>query len=304
VNETRLVASLKRWLLAIELALRAEDASARGSPADHTMAVVLADTAAESVLALLASLPGVTVTGGRFAQMLRGAFAALDARKIEYAATLAAAVETTHARRNAAVHQGLEATESATAVNTTRELLHLLSLVAPEFPDLPAGAGVLSGVAAMVARATDVASQLRTAEAAFREGRWEQAADAGARALDLVLIQSTPGVWRRPTGLPRPREDEALKSLRQEIARLQAWVEPMALGLSPGDYKRMRAVIGARVMYADGSEKMFRDAEQPTPADLRWALDVLASVIVRLWTSGVMFRGSIKEAVAAGRTST
>ncbi len=91
----------------------------------------------------------------------------------------------------------------------------------------------------------------------------------------------------------------------ERIDQIEAWLTPMALGIPPIDYRTMRDAFPelhetiAAAGDVEGRLISLRWRE-PEPAEVRRALDVLAEVVVRLWTSGYAYAGSNTEAIEAG----
>jgi hypothetical protein len=58
--EVMLDETVRRWLVAVQLLVRAEESASRGTAVDESIALILADDASEALLSLLASHSGVT----------------------------------------------------------------------------------------------------------------------------------------------------------------------------------------------------------------------------------------------------
>lgn len=289
--------TVERWLLALQFIRRAEEAAGYGAAVDHTIALILADTATESLLALLADAPGVTPSGEKFPSLLSAAMGAIVAAGIDEPPGLRNAIVATHKRRNAAIHDGIETIESDTAIESARRLLALLPR-ATRLPDLPAGAMLLGAIAELVAPASDVAHWLRSADEHARAERWAEAAQAGAKALLVAREQSVPHIELKPsepaffrTDVPRDLQP-FMQGIFVRLRRLESWFVPLGLGLRATDYEAMQDTLGD-AWWMSSDAIMTNTPSQLDGASVTHALDLLADVIVRLWTTGAMYRGPL-----------
>jgi len=294
-----LESSLRRWLVALEVLLAAEGALRRGGTTAPTVAVILGDTAAETLLGVLSVLGGGEGSGKRQALQNEATKAVRDAGGT-WPAGLGADLNAAHGARNGAVHQGVEQTTSAaaTAISAARRLLDLLPVVSAAIPGADTGTTLIGAVAALVGAAREVSEQIVEAERELTAHRLGGAADAGARALYLALQQSTP-LLRQPLAAPPHMADAGLRAYLQpitgQIDRIDAWLVPMALGLQPVAYARMVAVLGSVVETLSGQMHVQRRDEPRSVDEVRWTLEQLVQVIFRLWTTGSMYVGTRDE---------
>jgi hypothetical protein len=295
--------SLERWLLAINFRARAEEAASGGSPTDHTIAVILADTAAESALALLASLDG-DPPNDHFPTLLNAAIKAVRDRGIAFPVHLGRNLTAAHLTRNNAVHHGTQVSESSTSVDSTRRLIGLLSAVAPMYPDVPAGSGLLGAVAALIAPANEVSELLVEAQRLAGEGAWSPAAEAGSQALHRARSLSTPNIKVNSATIPYlDKQDRGLVApIYGRLELIETWLVPIALGLRPADYAAMDRALGFTIEDVTGRMRSFSYGDDVEPAAIEKALELLAEVIVRLWATGRMYRGTKAEFDATWRS--
>jgi hypothetical protein len=294
------VPAARRWIVALELLLAAESAIQRGGVADATIAVVLADAAAETTLGLAAALKGKRPkkpnNHDSLIQAAEDAVAEIDG--VEWPSHLSADLSAVHKARNIAVHDGGEqpVATAQLAVSAARRALDLLSSASAAFPSLPAGTGIAGAVASIIGPVRFVADHLRLAEAALHADDAEAARRAGAIALaaTLELVEPRLGPGRRsPRAKVQRLRSEARSGVLHEseryvdaaFDRVFAWVVPMALGLRPADYDRMRGTLGPAWSYGRG-DWMVPEHDAMPDADLRWAIEMLATVVFRMWSIG------------------
>jgi hypothetical protein len=296
--------TVRRWLVAVQLLVRGEEAASRGTAVDESIALILADDASEALLSLLASHSGVTPSRA-FDTLVNQAIATVKEAGVGFPPGLSVTLKTAHEARNGAMHHGLS-NPSASAIQAARRLMDLMPRVSGTYAHIPPGVGLLGAVAALIAPAREVAHVLREADAAARANAWRNAGDAGAKALYLALSQTKPAIQPPRKRFIRPSvgaDDLSgyLEPLTGQIDALSAWVIPMALGLRPAIYSEMRRVLGEAHEYMDNSIRVSPITEEPiSDQEIRTALDELAMVIVRLWLSGTLFRGSRRAAFGAG----
>lgn len=295
--------ALRRWLVALELVLAAESV-ARQSHVSPNVALILADTASETLLGVICSV-GSPPRSDSWRDLMNAASATVRGLRTKWPPELTTNLQASHQSRNGAVHQGVEhmATTAVTAIAAARALLDLLPTVASNIPGIPPGATIVSAVASLVAPAPEVSSRLQAAADALARGESDTAAEEAAIALSQALAQTWPPVDGRGDRFPDARLDKtigkALEPLQTQVDWLAAWVVPTALGMDPIQYARLRQVLG-RVVRTFGGWHVYPEGAR-TQDDVRWAVERVADSIFRLWVTGVLYPGSEMDWIRKGK---
>lgn len=304
---------LSRWMVVSSLIVGAEELQLRGSGAWPRMALVMADTASEAMLGLLASgavrAPG---DSARWEDVLTAAMeATTDTGGIP--ASLISRLRQTHRARNLAIHHGTDSgVETAKRAITASKDLRVLATSRSPLLTAFAQAGPIAAVAQLVDR-EPLTDPLMAAATCLAANDITGAADAAAAALDRVLrlvdpplrVDHRPYNWdlQQRFGYGRDPVEEALRKLRsgveQEVkesdrrARLQeAWVVALGIGLSPRQLAGLTRTLGSRVQWTRDAESRRltwsvrrRDGESLDPRVVEAAVQTVADIIFRLWAT-------------------
>ncbi len=297
--------ALVRWLTALSLVQTAESLILREADVSAAVALIGADAAIESTLALIAAGSNKAPKRDNFDDLIDRARDADQAAEFVDPPTISAA-RAAHTQRNAVVHHGATATRSDAlrATRTARALLEALPKVSNGFGAVPPGSGVASGVAALIRR-PDIGDQLRLGDEAIIEDRPDDAADAAGRAFYRSFYFTTPPLEpetvRRETGrFHAPYDDydrrilrDDIEGIRQRVNQAMPWLLAPSLGLQPTEYVRLTGLFGYYIQYATyphGSDTFLRETP-PSAGDARWAVERVAQVIFRLWETGALVEG-------------
>lgn len=285
---------MRRWLGAVELLALGRAAAQRGGVADRTVGLILVDAAIEGLLGTIAGLPGDPVDG-RYPQLPNQALKVLASRKLSVPG-LNGAIARTHEARNGAVHHGADPSVEtvATGIDAGSRLLDIMPRLSGSIPAVQAGSGILAAVAAVVESvAPDLAAELREADAAATAGEADRAADAGARALRATIARIRPRLaqgWASPSVHSRDPLRDVFEQVGSRLDRIEAWVVPLALGITPADHDDLLTDLGRAMGYLDGSVRVAR-LENVSLQEVRHALDLLAQVVFRAWEAGALVPG-------------
>lgn len=293
---------LRRWMVAVGLTVAAEDAARVDTPETNAMALLGAHAGCEALLGLLAGVrPYRRAEDVTFAKLLRSA-----AATVPLDSGLTDDLEAMHRMRNDFVHASntVHGDETARAISCARRLMDLVPPSLGASWVLPAGAGIGTAVAEII-EVEAVGMWLRHAEIMGLEGKPELAADGLARALDGALrrthprllpiddsmMQTVTSLRRISAGLGIDRDAERTAA---KIEGLHRWVLPLALGVSPAAYDRVRDVIGHVPPYDVGGAPgpvSRKSAVAVTEDDLRRTTSATADIIFRLWAMGSLRPG-------------
>ena len=290
---------LRRWLTALGLVATAEDVVRRGDDAASSTALIVADSAAETLLGVIGvwtdeSLPPEP----KYHQVMERARHAMEAAGLRLPLALQQDLRSVHALRNAVVHHGAVAPESeaSLACQAARQLLDLMPALSENFVAVPAGGGVATAIAALL-DAPDLTALLVAGEAALRRGAATEAADATTRAHTALLFRLDPPLGAPPSELwftdkrGLGKAGDYLDGIGKSLAQIQGWVVASAVGMHPAAYRRLHAIMGTHIRYMGGNDRIARHSE-PTLDDARWALTRLAEMAFRLWQQGALLEGT------------
>ncbi len=299
-------ALLRRWLTAIGLLHAAEEVARRGDDASCSTALIAADSACETLLAILGAWsPKPLPREPRFEDLVTRAVDAAATAGHPIPAALLSDLRASHARRNTVVHHGGTATpaDAALGADCARRALELLPVVGSGFGVLPPGGGAAAAIASLL-DAPDLADHLLAGEAAVAADDPATAADEAARAFTAIVLRLEPPMRTdrrhagafdlRDLGNARRAVDEIYKS----VDAIEGWVLALALGMAPASYGRLRRVIGTHVRYMAGNDAIYRGAP-PSVAEARWALGVVAETAFRMWQLGGLIEGTQEDVFAA-----
>lgn len=285
---------LQRWIAAIGLTAAAEDAGRVDTAETNALALLGAHAACEALLGLLAGIR-------RYKQGDEYSFPRLlddAARKVQLSPDLTDDLEAAHRVRNGFVHasNAVHTNEAARATASARRLMDVVSDQAFAAGHLPSGAGVATAVAGLIGIEA-VGIWLRHADEMLAAGQIGLAGDSCARAMDAALQRTRPRL-RQGKSLSRAASmrdldrlssglgfDRHEREVAERIEGLQSWVVPLALGLPPARYRRIRDAVGS-VMPMDmgGSPAPVHPPRTPTSeAEIRRTLASVSEVILRLW---------------------
>ena len=76
----------------------------------------------------------------------------------------------------------------------------------------------------------------------------------------------------------------------------------MALGLLPAEYERLLSIIGERIRYVSGNDRIHRQQATPTAEDAHWAVGLVAQIVFHLWESRTLVEGDLNEVFGATRS--
>jgi hypothetical protein len=295
--------ALVRWLAGLGLLQAAEFWSRGDADVSAASALIAADAASETLLSLLGEassrqvkpLPSREELIQRAQEVLIGAGASI-------APSILTDLRSTHALRNNVVHHGARAGNADTvrACAVARGLLDLMPVVHPATTSLPAGAGVASAVAGVL-RLSDVSDELRRGDQEVIAGDAGKVADAACIALGRLLHFTTPPLRLKSRqhlfgARADPRDQfgsqviKDIDQVRGQVDELRPWIVGQALGLSPAEYARVSDITGYYTLYATWPTPT-DDVSRSTPpsmADARWALERVAEMTFRLWSSGAI----------------
>jgi len=266
-------------------------------------ALIAADAASETLLSLLgeASTRPVKALPSR-EELIQRAQEVLGSVRTSIPPSILTDLRSTHALRNNVVHHGARAGNSDTvrACAVARGLLDLMPLVHPATTSLPAGAGVASAVAGVL-RIPDLSDELRRGDDEVLAGDPGKVADAAGIALGRLLQFITPPLrLESRQNAFAARADyrdrfgsqliEDIEHVRGLVDELRPWIVGQALGLSPAEFARLSDITGYYIAYATYPTPTDAVSRSTTPsmADARWALERVAEMTFRLWSSGAI----------------
>jgi hypothetical protein len=294
------IAATRLWVTAVGLLGQAEEALARGSILDFTSSLIVADTATEAVLGLLASdSPTPSKAKEAYEAWLQDAALAAGMNK-----GLVTEIRNVHELRNQAAHNGYEAHErdAERATQVAREVLGLVPLVLERFGRLASGAGVASAVASVI-EPHPAASALVDAQLALSGGKNQAALEAISVAHYIAIASIEPSLPHLPTGPVgmRSTADVAsqvlmtrLQPVEESIRAIERWLTPIALGIRPAEYSRLRRLLPLPLAIAQGLNAYHWPTE-PEPDQARWAVERISTLILRLWESQSLTVSAFRE---------
>ncbi len=277
----------------------AEELVRRGDDAASSMALIAADSAAETVLGVIGGwTEGSLPPEPKYHQVMERARHALEAAGVPLPLALQQGLRSAHALRNSVVHHGAlaPASEALLACRAARQLLDLMPAMSAHFVGLPAGGGVVKAIAALI-DAPDLTIQLEAGEDGLAMGDASGAADAVARAHTALLFRLEPPIGGPPRELSyRDKRSleavgEYIDGLGKSLAQVQGWVLASAVGMRPVAYRRLQNTMGIHIRYLGGNDQVSRDVE-PSIEDARWALTQVAEMAFRLWEQGALQQGT------------
>jgi hypothetical protein len=204
-----------------------------------------------------------------------------------------------HRIRNATVHQGAATpvSDAERGVRAARALLDHVAFLTGALVHLPRGAGIGYAVAELLP-AGPLELHLREADLAVGRRTAPEAAEHAAFALDWAIRLCRPRLpnssmdYRIRSSMRRQNTDlaYALDTHSRDISAIERWVVPLALGMRPATYSRLRGIVGSSFTDINGVERgSNRDEDIPlTLADARWATTVTAELVYRLWESDAL----------------
>ena len=300
---------VRRWLTALGLLSNAEEMAARRTSTTSALALIAADTACEAVLAVIASWGSPPEKErASFWEYLSTASVVAEAHGGRLERSLVSTLRSVHQVRDTVVHHGAVPADIDVdrALRAGRRLLGSMSALSPIFTAMPAGTGVGHGVASLI-DAPEVADQLRLAERQLSSGSISEALDAAARALDGAITRCRPSLREGPRFLTQSERNDrdlqaAFDHTRSRLAILERWVFSMALGLLPAEYERLLSIIGERIRYVSGNDRIHRQQATPTAEDAHWAVGLVAQIVFHLWESRTLVEGDLNEVFRATRS--
>jgi hypothetical protein len=295
--------AVRQWVAAVSIALEAEQAGQRGSDVDRLVALVLADTASEAALALIARTSDEPLDTESHGEYLKHATAVA---KLD--ADLVSEVRAIRKLRNGGIHSGAD----IGALDVSRALANartLLDVYVPkrlrEARRLGPGGGIGHAVGALLP-AHPIGRHLEAAQVAIPKDP-RAALEQIAAVMWLVQEYSAPRLPTRSRSVQfnalmphRLRRDDVRQtlgeSLSTDLVRLSQrtdmvadWVVPLALGVAPRDFATMIESLPGAVRYEDGHfEFRWNDKPLPSVDDARRGLDRVAHLVLRLWSSDAL----------------
>lgn len=290
---------LQRWLAAVGLIRSAEESARIDTPETNASALLSAHAACEALLGLIAGVQPYK----RGEDIPFGRLLAKSATRARLRRDVTDDLDAVHRMRNDFVHAStaIHASEAGRAIDSARRLLDIAPRRVTGVFALSGSGGIGSAVASII-DVEAVGMWLRHADEMLRKGRLELAADGCARALDAAINRTKPRLYKDQrlsreassmdldhyaSGTGRDRLRGALAS---RIEGLDAWVLPLALGLSPAAYVHLRGLVGRQEDYdlRGGPVPVRRPATPPDRDGVRQALSTTAEIVFRLWASGVL----------------
>jgi hypothetical protein len=279
--------AIRQWVATVSLLLEAEEASARGSSVDRAVSLIAADTASEAALGLCSSRVAEPAKGEGFGVYLSRAkgVAKLNDRLVRE-------IESVHKLRNNVVHHGAEATadDVARAIASARELLDdYVPRVLKQTRALGRGSGICDAVASLVSD-HPVADHLRAAGASLAKRDATAAVEHAARTFSQARVHTKPSLPVGSRGSPREylistamgktRTDYGFGELSKSIERLERWVYPLALGLSPAEYEWLVDTLPHTI--PGGDRVHWLSKARPDLPTARRAVEQVAILVLRL----------------------
>lgn len=282
----------RRWLVALDFVLAAENHARRGPEVEYGIAAALADAACETILGILATFASEPLPEQpTYARLLQGAAEGVGKQRLGVGRRQR--LLELHRHRNQVLHHGAETDRrrAERSVLLARELFDVLADALEFLPPLPLEGGLARGVAALVESASpEVAHCLRRAEDSLATENAEAAADWACYAFYLALYRTTPQIAfqseLRSIGRANPAAWE-----RERIKAHERWLVPLALGMSPREYQDMAVVLGEPTGLAYIVHPTISRKEAPDIDAVRGVLGRVASVVYRLWEMDAFRRG-------------
>lgn len=299
---------VRQWITGVALVLVAEDMAAVGTEPMLVSALVIADTASETLLGAIANRGDEQPPRNESRQSLtsraENVLARLEPRVL--LAPVHADLDVGHRTRNDAVHHGAipSATTVARAIAAARGLLALFPKIGSAFGAIPPESGLAGALAVLLDRAgaVAIAGDLRMADERLLAGDASAARRAAAFGLGRALHATRPSLSRalgppttrgrdfglelRRMGAGLPATDAGERAQRR-LDDLEPWVIASALGVRPAQLVWLREVVGWASTGDGGSTWKHRAPDDlATMADLHRALELVAMTILRLWEIG------------------
>lgn len=282
-----------QWIVAVGLLLRAEESFERGAPVDLATCLILSDTAIEAGLGILAFNHPTPYDVNRHDKLLA---AATEAARVD--AGLSREVGAIHKLRNTAVHQGGD----VGTFDATRGLVGARRILNEEVPraigisgEAP-GSHVATAVASVIGN--HPAAEFLQMAAAARDAR--STLEPLALCLDSIERSVRPPLPRtvRHVFFPRSRRNmldpvaklsEAGSTLDQDVRGIARWVAPMALGMSPAEYDKLRAPMPTFVKVPSGELQFnWKAGSSPTDRNAQQSLERMARLLLRIWSNDLL----------------
>lgn len=289
--------AIRQWVSATGLALQAEDAARGATSVDRSTALILADTAAEAGLALISSFLAEPLPNTDY-----GTYLSRARRRGRLPESVVLELQAVHKLRNGALHQGAEVgpDDVSRATTIARNLLDAyVPRVLRQARALHHGAGIPDAVAALLVAHDPISFRLQSAAIALRRRDDAEASRHVAAALHLARMYARPRLPAPPAldieGIVHFDHRPGGQAWQRSV---EAWLVPIALGLTPAAYTRMLADLPT-VTYVPGSGdrggRFGFGTSAPRPGSARQALETVSILVLRLW-----LRDSLRYPVPGG----
>ncbi len=294
---------VRQWVAAVGLTLQAEEISRRAAEVDRVTAIILADTAAEMALGLIASRSRVPLQNESHGELLKQAtlVARLDAR-------LVSELRAIRKLRNGAVHQGADVgvLDASRALQAARSLLDTYVPRAMRHARaLGYGRGIGDAVASLLP-GHPIGPMLGAAQSALPRNP-RLSLESTSAVVWLLEEYASPGLPTRHGAvrftslrLSSMRRNDPLQALgdafprelirlSERVERVAEWTVPLALGLSPAEYARLLEALPGTVSHDDHTfEHRWDGRPEPTLESARRSLERASHLVLRLWWSDLL----------------
>ena len=276
-----------QWISAVGLALQAEDVARGATTVDRATALIIADTAAEAGLALISSFVTDPLPHTDY-----GTYLARARKRGRLPEHVVLELQAVHRLRNGALHQGAQVAADD-AHRATLIARHLLDVYVPRVlrtsRSLGWGSGIADAVAALLVAHDPLCFRLQQAASSLRRHDDVAALQHVAATLHLARIYAHPALPSPPIldveGVVHFDVRPTGEGWRRSV---EAWLVPIALGLTPASYSRLVADLPALTFIPGSGERGGRFAFRPftaSPGAARRSLETVSLLVLRLWIS-------------------
>jgi hypothetical protein len=287
---------------AVGLISQAEDVSRGATSVDRATALILADTAAETALGLIASFspdPLPNTDHGTYLKRAR--------ERARLPASAVLELQAVHKLRNGAVHQGAEIgpDDAQRAILAARTLTDIyVPRVLRAAKALHRGSGIADAVGTLLFN-HPIGHRLVSASLALSRRDERAALEHIAAALRLAHIYADPALPAYGEGVFAVLRRASLREDRDDLAwreEVENWLVPMSLGLTPSAYGALRRDLPSATYIGGSGEPggkfdFHHTKEGPPAGSARRALETVSHLALRLW-----LRDSLRYPVEAKLT--